>query len=142
MTSIELDTVATWHAAVNAGDVERLVALSTDDVEVGGPRGAGRGSALLRDWFGRAGIQLEPRRLFARAETDAAPKQDVAADGTVVVVEQSARWRAEDGSLGEPQAAASVFRVRDGRVSSVIRYSDLASALETAGLNKSDAVSV
>ena len=42
--------------ALNAGNVERVIALSTADVEVGGPRGAGRGADLLRDWVARAGI--------------------------------------------------------------------------------------
>ncbi len=125
MSTSEIATIAAWHAALNAGDVERLVALSSDDVEVGGPRGSGCGADLLRDWAGRAGIQLEPRRTFWRAGT--------------VVVEQRARWRsAEDGQMGEAQDVASLFRVRDGRVTAVVRYPDLAAALAAAGLEASD----
>lgn len=41
--------VLAWHAALNDGDADRLVALSTEEIEVGGPRGVGRGSALLRE---------------------------------------------------------------------------------------------
>ena len=120
-------TVEAWHAALNAGDVERLLALSAEHVEVGGPRGAGRGTDLLREWLGRAQIRLEPRRIFAR-------------DGTVVV-EQAAAWRAPDTEeQTPPQPAASVFRVREGRVGSVIRYDDLAAALAAAGLDQSDEV--
>ena len=55
-----------WHAALNAGDTDRLVSLSTADVEVGGPRGTGRGADLLRDWVARAHIHLEPERWQAR----------------------------------------------------------------------------
>ena len=123
--SEEVATVVDWHDAVNAGDVDRLVALSSEDIEVGGPRGSGSGVHLLRDWVARAGIRLEPRRLFRR--------------GGTVVVEQDARWRSpEDGQMTEPQVVASVFLVRDGRVASVVRHSDLASALTAAGLDESD----
>jgi ketosteroid isomerase-like protein len=116
----EVETVLAWHDALNAGDVERLMSLSTTEVEVGGPRGTGRGADLLRDWVTRAGIRLEPGRV-------------VSGDGRIVV-EQTARWPGADGALGEPQTVASVFAVRDGRVASVIRYADMPSALEAAGL--------
>jgi hypothetical protein len=115
-----------WHAALNAGDVDRLVGLSTVDVEVGGPRGSGRGADVLRDWVARAGITLEPRRVYGRDET--------------LVVEQSAQWRAADGTLTQPQTVASVFRVRDGLVAAVLRYDDVAAALQAAGLDDADAV--
>jgi ketosteroid isomerase-like protein len=109
--------VKAWHAALNAGDVERLVELSTEDVEVGGPRGVGRGSQLLREWFDRAGITIEPLQVID--------------DGDSVIVEQRATWQA---ASDEPQVIASVFGVRDGRVASVVRYPSLADAL-TASRN-------
>ena len=124
MTSAAVETVLAWHAALNESDADRLLTLSTDDVEVGGPRGAGHGADVLRDWLGRAGVRLEPRRIFWRA--------------ILVVVEQSARWPSVEGHLADPQVVASVFRVADGRVSSVIRHPDLAAALHAAGLNISD----
>src|SRR5437667_11375051 len=113
MTSAAVEIVLAWHAALNESDVQRLLSLSTDDVEVGGPRGAGRGADLLRDWVARAGVRLEPRRTFGRSE--------------VVVVEQSARWPSADGHLAEAQTVASVFRVNAGRVASGVRHPDLAS---------------
>jgi ketosteroid isomerase-like protein len=125
MDSSELKTVAAWHEALNAGDIERLVALSSDDVEVGGPRGSSRGAQVLRDWFGRAGIRLAPRRICQR--------------GATLVVEQDAAWRAaETGEVTGQQPVASVFVVRDGRVASVIRHPDLATALTAAGLTEAD----
>jgi len=119
-----VETVFAWHAALNDGNVERLLSLSTDDVEVGGPRGSGHGADLLRDWVARASVHLEPRRVFCRAD--------------VVVVEQAARWPSTDGRLADPRNVASIFVVKDGRVSSVLRRPDLASALKAAGLNISD----
>jgi ketosteroid isomerase-like protein len=123
VSSSEVELVLDWHAALNAGDTDRLVALSTTHIEVGGPRGAGRGADLLRDWVERARIQLEPVRWQAQ--------------GTRVVVEQSGRWRTPEGKMTEPQTVASVFGIQDGKVSSVIRYADLAVALESVGVGSS-----
>ena len=119
--SPEIQTVIAWHDALNDGDVERLVALSHPDIEVGGPRGNARGAQILREWVDRAKIRLEPGRTFGEADT--------------VVVEQGAEWQsAEPGVL---QTVASVFVVSDGLVTSVVRYPDLASALRAANLDMS-----
>jgi ketosteroid isomerase-like protein len=119
-----IETVLAWHAALNAGDVDGLLALSTDDVEVGGSRGSGRGAHLLRDWVARAGMRMQPGRVYHRDRS--------------VVVEGSAQWRSEDGQLGDPQPVACVFGIRDGQVVTIIRYPDVASALAAAALDESD----
>lgn len=121
VSSQEVEVVLAWHAALNAGDTDRLVALSTADVEVGGPRGAGRGAELLREWVERARIQLEPVRWRARAEH--------------VVVEQNASWQTSEAETTEPQTLASAFRVEGGKVASVVRYADFESAVESARLD-------
>jgi ketosteroid isomerase-like protein len=127
MSSSEVTIICAWHDALNAGDVKRLVALSSDDVEVGGPRGLSHGAQVLQEWFGRAGIRLEPRKLFRR--------------GATVVVEQGAEWRAGGtGDVSGRQTAASVFVVRDDRVASVIRYSDLSDAFAASGVTEADLV--
>ena len=112
-----------WHSALNAADIDRLVSLSTDDIEVGGPRGIGHGIELLREWVDRAHIRLAPVRWQA--------------DRATVVVEQSAQWQADDGSLTSPQMVASVFRMDRGKVASVIRYAEFGAALKSAGLARS-----
>jgi ketosteroid isomerase-like protein len=123
----EARVVQAWHAALNEGDAERLVGLSHPDVEIGGPRGSGRGVRLLREWLDRANVRLEPRRLFRRGEK--------------VVVEQAGQWRsAESGEVIGSQSVASVFVVSDGQVRSVARYDDLSEALNTAGLDNSDEI--
>lgn len=124
-TPSAVSVVRAWHQALNANDLDRLVALSSDDVEVGGPRGASRGAQVLREWVGRAGVRLAPRRTFHRDQT--------------VVVEQHAEWRAaENGEVTGQLTPASIFVVRGGRVISVIRYPDLVSALAAAGLREAD----
>ena len=121
------ETVRAWHEAVNQGDADALVALSDDDIEVGGPRGSARGSAVLRDWLGRAGIRLEPQRWFAT------PAE--------LVVEQIATWRSADGSVTEPETLASSFTVEDERVTRTVRYGSLEEALAVAGLTSQDEIS-
>jgi ketosteroid isomerase-like protein len=117
----EIQTVIAWHDALNDGDVERLVALSHPEVEVGGPRGSAHGAQILREWVSRANIRLEPRRTFHEANT--------------VVVDQGAEWQsAEPGNV---QTVASVFVISDGLVTSVVRYPDLESALRAANLDVS-----
>ena len=50
----EIQTVIAWHDALNNGDVDRLVALSHPDVEVGGPRGSAHGAqTCATGWIAR-----------------------------------------------------------------------------------------
>jgi ketosteroid isomerase-like protein len=122
VTTPDVRVVGTWHEALNVGDVERLLELSNPDVEVGGPRGAGCGTQLLREWVSRANIRLEPRRFFHRAGT--------------VVAEEDAEWRDDDtGEMTGNQTVGIVFTVRDGRVASVLRYPCLSEALSAANLD-------
>ena len=124
MTVSELRGVEAWHEALNGGEVDRLVELSHPEIEVGGPRGTGRGAQLLCEWVDRANIRLEPRRVFHHADT--------------VVVQQWAEWRSADtGRVTDGQIVSSVFVVRDGRVTRIMRYPDLAEALSVTGLNES-----
>jgi ketosteroid isomerase-like protein len=124
-TAPEVTVVIAWHEALNAGDVERLVGLSSEVVEVVGPRGSGYGTPLLREWVARAGIRLEVQRVFQRGDT--------------VVAEEQAEWRSSDrGEVTDSQLLASVFRVRDGRIAYIARYPSLAEALEQAGLSEGD----
>ena len=118
--------VRAWHEAVNRGDAESLVALSDDDIEVGGPRGSARGHAILRDWLDRAEIQLAPRRWFASP--------------AALVVEQVATWRGPDGAVTDPRIIASAFTVQDGRVMRTLRYGSLEEALAATGLKLVDEV--
>jgi hypothetical protein len=121
-----IETVHAWHEAVNRGDADAVVALSHDDIEVGGPRGSARGSVLLRDWLARAGIQLEPRRWFASP--------------TELVVEQIATWRSPDSTFADPQTIATSFSVDDGLVTRTVRYDSLMEALAAAGLTLQDEI--
>jgi ketosteroid isomerase-like protein len=124
VNSPELRVVEAWHEALNGGEIDRLVELSHPEVEIGGPRGTGRGTQLLREWVDRANVSLEPQRIFHHDDT--------------VVVEQWARWHSADpGRVISDQTVGCVFVVRDGRVTRVVRYPDLADALDATDLDKS-----
>lgn len=113
--------VQAWHDALNSGNLDQLMELMHDDIEFGGPRGAGRGAALVRDWAERAGIHLEPERWFQ--------------GGGEIVVAQRAQWLdRETGELTPPDAIASVFQIRDGLIQCVVRYGSLQEALDAAGI--------
>ena len=122
-----LEVVRAWHDAVNRGDADGLVALSRDDIEIGGPRGTASGSAILRDWLDRAGIRLEPRRWFSGSN--------------ILVVEQAATWRTPEGGLTDPGIIASSFQVDKGLVSRMVRFSSLEDALAMSGLTMHDEIS-
>ena len=119
MTTSEMATVLAWHDALNAGDFDTLLSLSTDDIEIGDAHGARQGQSALLDWARDLDATAEPGRIYVN-------------DG-VVVVEQ--RIVSVTGEVG---AAASAFRVVHDHVSSVFRHDDLPAALAATDLTEAD----
>jgi hypothetical protein len=122
-----VEIVLAWHEALNSHDVDRLIELSSRDVEVGGPRGASRGRKALREWVDRAQIHLVVRST-----------REVG-DG-MVVAEEDASWHLQAGSdrSTAPMRVASVFLVADGRVASVTRWDSLDAALASVDATRQD----
>jgi SnoaL-like domain len=121
--------VQAWQDAANHQDYDRLVELSTPDIEVVSPRGSGHGYQLLREWLGRAGLHLTTLRAFAH--------------DNVVVVAQRGMWRSvETGEATGERDLASRFRVNGQRVAQFARYDSLDVALDEAGLHYSDEIAV
>jgi ketosteroid isomerase-like protein len=120
MTTSEIATVLAWHDALNEQDFDTLVALSSDDIEVGDAEGAGQGHDALLEWARSSGIKAEPGRMYVH-------------DGVVVVEE------AVTSAAGNT-TAASAFRVVHDHVTSVFRHRDLASALAATELSEKDLV--
>jgi len=127
VTGPEVEAVLAWHEALNAGDAERLAALSHPEVEVGGPRGSARGRQVLEDWVGRANVRLEPLRSFQ--------------NGRTVVVEEAATWRdARTGETTGEATVATIFALEGGLVAGIVRHDGLEDALRSAGLDGSDEI--
>ncbi|MGD9618722.1 MAG: nuclear transport factor 2 family protein [Mycolicibacterium sp.] len=119
MTTSEMATVLAWHDALNAGDFDTLLSLSTDDVEIGDAHGARQGQAALLNWARDLDAKAEPGRIYVN-------------DG-VVVVEQ--RIVSVTGEVG---TSASAFRVVHDHVTGVFRHDDLDAALAATGLTEAD----
>jgi ketosteroid isomerase-like protein len=121
MTTSEIATVLAWHDALNSADIDTLLALSSDDIEVGDAHGASQGHAALRKWATGHPPKAEVGKMFVH-------------DG-VVVVEQKITGSGDSGS-----SMASAFRVVHDKVTSVFRHDDLAAALAATELTDADSV--
>jgi len=123
MTTSEIATVLAWHDALNAADLDTLVALSSDDIDVGDAHGAVQGHEALRRWAGSLKSTAVLGRMYVH-------------DG-VVVVEQKVSTSDNPRTVTD---AASAFRVVHDQVTSVFRHQDLASALAATELTEADLV--
>lgn len=125
-----LAIVEAWLDAVNRSDGRGLEELTHEEVEIVGPRGAGRSDRrVLSEWLTRAGFSAESLRWFCGA------------DGSVAV-EQNARW--VDATTGAEQGRARVasqFHVVGTRVATYVRHDGgLLPALTAAGLDEGNEV--
>ena len=118
--------VQEWLAAVNARDVPGVMAWSSGEVEMHGPRGVTRGQPQLREWVERTGVHLATERTFARADT--------------VVLAQQATWRDQAGLTIARGPLAHRFTVTGDRITLIARHDDLVGALKEAGLTEADEV--
>lgn len=123
MTTSEIATVLAWHDALNESDIDTLMALSSDDIEVGDAHGAAQGHAALRDWAAAHPRWAEVGRIYVH--------------NGVVVVEQKID-NADDA--GANVTVASAFRVVHDHVTSVFRHDNLESALAATELTDADLV--
>lgn len=122
MTTSEIATVLAWHDALNSADLATLVALSSDDIEIGDAHGAAQGHEALRKWAGSQRATTELGQMYVH-------------DG-VVVVEQKVTSPDNAGAV----STALAFRVVHDHVTSVFRHESLASALAATDLTESDAI--
>lgn len=121
MSTSEIATVLAWHDALSTADLDTLVALSSDDIEIGDSHGAAQGHAALREWAQRTDAQIEVGDIYYR-------------DG-VVVVGESITPHQDPSSV---RTAASAFRVVDDHVTAAFRHEDLAAALAATEMNEED----
>lgn len=121
MSTSEIATVLAWHDALSSGDLDTLVALSSDDIEIGDSHGAAQGHAALRTWAQGSDATIEVGDIYYR-------------DGVVVVTERITP-KSDPAAAG---SAASAFRVVRDHVTSVFRHPGLAAALAATELTDED----
>lgn len=139
MQLFPLEVVESWHSAVKARDVEQLCALASRDVEVVGPRGAGRGHDELRRWFRRGGLTAEPLRYFCGSRGQVVVEQRGRwFTPEAVTVEDSGRWFIPDTT--SERVVATAFSVLAGRVVRYQRFEQLRDALVATSLSDDDEV--
>ena len=119
MSTSEIATVLAWHDALSGGDLDTLVALSSDDIEIGDAHGAAQGHAALLAWAQRTDAAIEVGATYYR-------------HGVVVVEERITP------SHSQPVTAASAFRVVDDHVTAVFRHDDLTAALAATEMTDDD----
>ncbi len=139
MQLFPLEVVESWHTAVKAHNIEELCALASRDVEVVGPRGAGRGHDELRRWFRRGGLNAEPLRVFCNSRGHVVVEQRGRwFTPEAVTVEDSGRWFIPD-TTGE-RIVATAFMVVAGRVVRYQRFDKLNDALAATSLSDDDEI--
>jgi hypothetical protein len=122
-TATAHDTVMTFHDHFNAGRIDDVLAMATDDVAVGGARGRGEGRELLNEWIGRKTTTLTPQRWFGRDD--------------LVVVEELVEWRTRrDDTVTDSTVWGIAFRVENGKIAGISRYANLGEAITSSGLDE------
>ncbi|BBX24321.1 hypothetical protein MTER_37320 [Mycolicibacter terrae] len=116
MSTSEIATVLAWQDALDAGDLDTLEQLSSDDIEVADADGAAQGHQALRRWA-------------ASAESTAGIGRMYVHDGVVVV---------ELTPVGAGTAQAVAFRVVHDHVTAVFRHENLDAALTATDLTEAD----
>ena len=119
MSTSEIATVLAWHDALSNADLDTLLALSSEDIEIGDAHGAAQGHAALREWAQRTDATIDVGSIYYH-------------DGVVVVEE---RITSKTGDVG---TAASAFRVVHDHVTAAFRHDDLAAALAATELTEDD----
>jgi hypothetical protein len=123
--------VRAWMQAFEARDAERLVALTSPELDYTRWRGVERGHDAVRRLLDRQtyGVAMYPKALrwFRR-------------DDTVVVEVRIVGRYVDTGKVAEVDHGAGVFVVRDGLVARYAPLPSLAQALAYAGLDEGDQI--
>lgn len=126
-TSDVRETVQTFHDHFNAGRVDDVLAMATEDVTIGGARGRGQGRNLLDEWVRRKTTTLTPQRWFMKDD--------------LVVIEELVEWRSrETGDVTDSTLWGMAYTVSDGKIAAIGRYADIGEAVTSSGLDQTHEV--
>jgi len=118
-TSTLDSVIVVWHVAVNARDAEAAASACAEDVVLGGSEGVAHGRDELRRWVEESGIRLMPKEAY-----------DIPGG---IVVAQEATWpQKDDAEQSGPVKIFTAFGLRDGEISSILRFDTLDEAKASA----------
>lgn len=126
MSTSQYATVLAWQDALNSGDSDTLIALSTDSIEISSADGGSQGLLALLDWAAESNTTVTLEQAYV--------------SGAVVVTAGEAAGSLAGGAAGERRQLAIAFRVAADQVVSVFIHPDLQSALQATGLGSEDLV--
>lgn len=126
-TAAVRETVQTFHDHFNAGHVDEVLAMATEDVTIGGARGRGQGQNLLDEWVRRKSTTLTPQRWFMKDD--------------LVVIEELVEWRSRtSGNVTDSTRWGMAFTVSGGKIAAIGRYADIGEAVTSSGLDETHEV--
>lgn len=126
MSTSQYATVLAWQDALNSGDIDTIIELSSDGIEISSAVGGSQGLVALLDWA---------------AETTTTIALDEAyVSGSVVVTAGQAAGSLAGVAAGDHRHMAIAFRVENDQVVSVFIHPDLETALKATGLGSADLV--
>ncbi len=129
MSTSQYATVLAWQYALNAGDTDTLVKLSSDGIEISSADGGGQGLVALLDWAAESNTTVT--------------LEDAYVSGAIVVTTGEAAGSlaaTSGGASAEGRRLAMAFRVDNDRIVSVFIHPDLNTALTATGLGSEDLV--
>ncbi|WP_024793572.1 nuclear transport factor 2 family protein [Tomitella biformata] len=126
MSTSEYATVLAWQDALNDGDSDTLVELSSDGIEISSAEGGSQGLVALLDWAAESNTTVSLEHAYV--------------SGAVVVTSGEAAGSLAGGPDTDRRPLAIAFRVDNDQVVSVFIHPDVETALTATGLGSGDLV--
>lgn len=122
-----IETADRWIEMCNDQDVERLSEITSEELEVHGPKGTATiDKTGLAEWMERANMKLETFEHYARDNK--------------VVMGQHGKWMNEDGTVKGEQDVYTVLVFNKEKVGALGRYDDKEQAFDVTGLGEGDRI--
>jgi hypothetical protein len=122
-----IETAETWVELSNQKNLEGLSQVSSDKLELVGPKGTGViDHQELGEWIKRANLQLATIERYAKDH--------------YIVLMQHGNWLDDDDSIKGQAIVFTVFRVIDRQVNFLARYDNKEEAFKISGLGDIDKI--
>ncbi|GAA0599297.1 hypothetical protein GCM10009001_14480 [Virgibacillus siamensis] len=122
-----IETAETWIEFSNQRNLEGLSKITSHELELIGPKGAGViNHRQLGEWIERANLQLATIERYAK--------------DNYIVLEQHGTWLNDDDTIKGRDIVFTVFKVVDRQVNFLARYDNKEEAFKVSGLDDEDKI--